>query len=93
MTVAPVPDASVADWKTSVNPTPVDTVPVLVTGALSVVATPKYASIGVTDPAVKSAPAGGDETVIAVHAEQLSPSLVSVMVPTYEALLSTHTRV
>ena len=78
--VVPVPDASFAIWKRSVKVDCVEAVPLLVIVELRVTAVPNVATVGVTAPAVRLG-AVGPVAVTAVHAEQLSASLVSVIVP------------
>ena len=91
ITVAPAPAADVALWKMFENVVPVEAVPLLVSVELRVTAVLTVAEVGVTEPAVRFGTAG-TLTVIAVHAEQLSLSLLSGMVPTIESLLSAQTR-
>jgi hypothetical protein len=74
-----------------VKPAPVETVPLLVTGTLTVTGVPAVAEVGDTAPTVRFAPVAAD-TFTEVHAEQLSFSLISMIEPTKDALLSAHTR-
>ena len=91
ITVAPAPPALVAAWNTPVNVVTVEAFPLFVTTEESPTSAPAVTFGLVTLAAVRSG-IGGLVTVTAVHAEQLSDSLLSTMVPTIEVLLSAQAR-
>ena len=68
ISVAPVPEASVARWNKLVNPAPVEAAPMFETVAVSVTAAPVVAAVGVTPPAVKSMVAGTVTVTVALAA-------------------------